>query len=68
MQLLNIVQRDHSACSTLTRLFALQVEGMNCIVSELAEMAAQERAMLDECAALLASTASMQVRIIYSWL
>ncbi|PSS13959.1 AUGMIN subunit like [Actinidia chinensis var. chinensis] len=45
-----------SICSILSR-----VEGMNCIVSELAEMAAKERAMLDECEALLASTAAMQV-------
>ncbi|KAL6973806.1 hypothetical protein U1Q18_027989, partial [Sarracenia purpurea var. burkii] len=37
----------------------LGVEGTNCIVSELAEMAAQERAMLEECEALLASTAAM---------
>lgn len=40
----------------------LQVEGMNCLVSELADVAAQERAMLDESEALLASTAAMQVR------
>lgn len=43
-------------------LCTLQVEGMNCLVSELADVAAQERAMLDECEALLASTAAMQVR------
>lgn len=35
---------------------------MNCLVSELADVAAQERAKLDECEALLASTAAMQVR------
>ncbi|KAL7193491.1 hypothetical protein ACSBR2_025160 [Camellia fascicularis] len=38
-----------------------QVEGMNCLVSELADVSAQERAMLDECEGLLASTAAMQV-------
>lgn len=42
----------------------LQVEGRNSLVSELAEVAAQERAMLDECEALLATTAAMQVRAI----
>uniref|UniRef100_A0A5B6YQ57 QWRF motif-containing protein 8 n=2 Tax=Davidia involucrata TaxID=16924 RepID=A0A5B6YQ57_DAVIN len=45
-----------SMCSILSR-----VEGMNCLVSELADLATQERTMLDECAALLASTAAMQV-------
>ncbi|GAB4853643.1 hypothetical protein Ancab_017834 [Ancistrocladus abbreviatus] len=39
-----------------------KVEGMNCLVSELAEQAAQHRAMLDECEALLASIAAMQVQ------
>ncbi|KAL3533042.1 hypothetical protein ACH5RR_006563 [Cinchona calisaya] len=39
-----------------------QAEEMNCLVSELADVAAQERAMLDECEALLASTAAMQVK------
>lgn len=39
---------------------------MNCLVSELADLAAQERAMLDECEALFASTAAMQVRQISS--
>lgn len=42
----------------------LQVDGMNCLISELADVAAQERAMLDECEALLATTAAMQVRTI----
>ena len=42
----------------------LQVEGRNSLVSELDEVAAQERAMLDECEALLATTAAMQVRAI----
>lgn len=45
-----------SICSVLSR-----VDGMNCLVSELADVAAQERAMLDECEALLATTAAMQV-------
>ncbi|XP_059635788.1 AUGMIN subunit 8 [Cornus florida] len=45
-----------STCAILSR-----VEGMNCLVSELADITAQERAMLDECEALLASTAAMQV-------
>ncbi|XP_077222497.1 AUGMIN subunit 8-like [Tasmannia lanceolata] len=45
-----------SICSLLSR-----VEGMNSLVSELAEVAAQERAMLDECRDLLASTAVIQV-------
>lgn len=40
----------------------LQVEEMNCLVSELADISAQERAKLDECEALLASTEAMQVR------
>lgn len=39
---------------------------MNCLVSELADVAAQERAMLDECEALLASTAAMQVITVYT--
>lgn len=39
----------------------LQVEGRNSLVSELADIAAQERAMLDECEALLAITTAMQV-------
>lgn len=38
---------------------------MNCLVSELADVAAVERGMLDECEALLASTAALQVRTIY---
>lgn len=45
-----------SICALLSR-----VEEMNCLVSELADVAAQERAKLDECEALLASTAAMQV-------
>ena len=35
---------------------------MNCLVSELADVAAQERVKLDECEALSASTEAMQVR------
>ncbi|KAK6942320.1 QWRF family [Dillenia turbinata] len=45
-----------SICSLLSR-----VEAMNSLVSEVAEAAAQERAMLDECEARLASTAALQV-------
>lgn len=40
------------------------MEEMNCLVSELADIASQERAKLDECEALLDSTAAMQVRTI----
>ncbi|KAJ0089880.1 hypothetical protein Patl1_14495 [Pistacia atlantica] len=47
-----------SICSLLARL-----EGVNSLVSELAVVAAQGKAMLDECEALLASTEAMQVRI-----
>ncbi|KAL6275032.1 hypothetical protein ACE6H2_025724 [Prunus campanulata] len=45
-----------SICSLLSR-----VEGVNSLVSELAVVAAQEKVMLDECEALLASAAAMQV-------
>lgn len=45
-----------SICSLLSG-----VEGMTSLVSELAVVAAQEKAMLDECEALLASTTAMQV-------
>ncbi|KAF2310428.1 hypothetical protein GH714_009934 [Hevea brasiliensis] len=48
-----------SICSLLSR-----VEGMNELVSELAVIAAEEKALLDECEALLASTAALQVRIV----
>ncbi|KAL5547562.1 hypothetical protein UlMin_002793 [Ulmus minor] len=44
-----------SICSLLPR-----AEGINSLVSELAVVAAREKAMLDECEALLASTAAMQ--------
>lgn len=41
----------------------LQLERMSSLVSELAVVTAQGKAMLDECEALLASTAAMQVRL-----
>ncbi|KAG8639456.1 AUGMIN subunit 8 [Manihot esculenta] len=44
-----------SICYLLSR-----VEGMNELVSELAIVAAKEKALLDECEALLASTAALQ--------
>ncbi|KAK2979656.1 hypothetical protein RJ640_007318, partial [Escallonia rubra] len=50
-----------SICSILSK-----VEGVNSLVSELADVAAQERAMLDECESVLASTAVMQVVEEYS--
>ncbi|KAJ6794280.1 AUGMIN subunit 8-like [Iris pallida] len=46
-----------SICYLLSR-----VEGTNCLVSELSEVASRERAMLDECRELLASTSAMQVQ------
>ncbi|KAL8168083.1 hypothetical protein V2J09_009582 [Rumex salicifolius] len=46
--------------SSISSVF-LKAEGTNCLVSELAELAAQERAILDECEATLVSTAGMQV-------
>ncbi|XP_060171740.1 AUGMIN subunit 8 [Lycium barbarum] len=49
------------AMGSSMRFILSRMEGMNCLVSELADVAAQERAMLDECEALLASTAAMQV-------
>ncbi|KAF6168090.1 hypothetical protein GIB67_011475 [Kingdonia uniflora] len=45
-----------SICLLLSR-----AEGTNCLVSELANVTAQERALLDECGDLLASTAAVQV-------
>uniref|UniRef100_A0A2P2JH15 AUGMIN subunit 8 n=1 Tax=Rhizophora mucronata TaxID=61149 RepID=A0A2P2JH15_RHIMU len=45
-----------SICSLLSR-----VEQMNGLVSELAVVTAEEKAKLDECESLLASTAAMQV-------
>ncbi|KAL2936431.1 AUGMIN subunit 8 [Bienertia sinuspersici] len=47
-----------SICSVLSK-----VEGINGLVSELSELAGQERAMLNECDALLGSTSAMQVRV-----
>lgn len=44
-------------------LMHLQLERMSSLVSELAVVTAQGKAMLDECEALLASTAAMQVRL-----
>ncbi|XVF34365.1 hypothetical protein REPUB_Repub18cG0053200 [Reevesia pubescens] len=49
-----------SICSLLSK-----VEEINNLVSELAAIAAQEKNMLDQCEALLASTAAMQVRSHY---
>ncbi|XVE98608.1 hypothetical protein REPUB_Repub03eG0121000 [Reevesia pubescens] len=45
-----------SICSLLSK-----VEGINNLVSELAAIAAQEKYMIDQCEALLASTAAMQL-------
>ncbi|KAF6151397.1 hypothetical protein GIB67_012257 [Kingdonia uniflora] len=42
-------------------LLLYRAEGTNCLVSELANVAAQERALLDECGDLLASTVAVQV-------
>ncbi|KAK6156629.1 hypothetical protein DH2020_010877 [Rehmannia glutinosa] len=50
----------NSMGSTLCSILS-QMEGMNCLVSELADVAAHERAMLDECESLLGSTAALQV-------
>lgn len=46
-------------------LFVFQVEVIQTLVLELAIVAAQEKAMLDECIALLASTAALQVGMIF---
>ncbi|EYU23236.1 hypothetical protein MIMGU_mgv1a027160mg [Erythranthe guttata] len=40
-----------------------QVEGTNSLATKLADVAAHERAMLDECESLLRSTAALQIRI-----
>ncbi|KAL6525370.1 hypothetical protein OROHE_015677 [Orobanche hederae] len=45
-----------SLCSILP-----QAEGMNCLVSELTDVASCEKAMLDECESLLSSIAALQV-------
>ncbi|CAI9761011.1 unnamed protein product [Fraxinus pennsylvanica] len=44
-----------SLCSVLS-----QVEGMNGLVSQLADVSAKQRAMLDECESLMASIVAMQ--------
>ncbi|KAM0017879.1 hypothetical protein Hdeb2414_s0027g00692951 [Helianthus debilis subsp. tardiflorus] len=40
----------------------IQLEGHNCLASELATVVAQERALLDECEVLLTSAASLQAK------
>ncbi|KAK9149864.1 hypothetical protein Scep_008621 [Stephania cephalantha] len=47
--------------SSSVSLLLLRMEGMSHLVSELADLAAQGRAMLDECEDLLARTLAMQV-------
>lgn len=42
-----------------------QVERMNRLVSQLASVTVQERAMIDKCGDLLASTAAMQVKHVH---
>lgn len=54
---INVMQALGSSLHSLLS----RMEGLNCLVSELAELAAQEKAMLDDCEALLASTATTQV-------
>ncbi|CAI9783028.1 unnamed protein product [Fraxinus pennsylvanica] len=44
-----------SLCSVLS-----QVEGMNCLVSQIADVTTKQRAMLDEYETLMASTVAMQ--------
>ena len=46
----------------MTWLCEIQVEDMNSLVSELADVAARERAMLNECESLFGSIAALQVR------
>ncbi|XP_073151664.1 AUGMIN subunit 8-like isoform X2 [Henckelia pumila] len=46
-----------SLCSVLS-----QMEGMNSLVSQVTDIAAQERAMLDECESLMSITAAFQVQ------
>ncbi|KAI4335527.1 hypothetical protein L6164_014165 [Bauhinia variegata] len=53
----DVMQAMGSAICSLLR----RAEGMNSLISELAIVAAEEKAMLDECEALLASAAAMQV-------
>ncbi|XP_061365119.1 AUGMIN subunit 8-like [Gastrolobium bilobum] len=56
-QAVGVMQAMGSAICTLLS----QLEGMNGLISEVAVVAAQEKAMLDECEMLLASVAAMQV-------
>ncbi|KAK9100139.1 hypothetical protein Scep_023569 [Stephania cephalantha] len=68
-----LMEREHSAsvsgatealkaCTLRLPVTAgARVEAMNCLVSELANVKARGRAMLDECGELLASTAVLQV-------
>ncbi|CAK8564274.1 unnamed protein product [Lathyrus sativus] len=49
------------AMGSAIRPLLSRVEGMNNLISEVAIVTAQEKAMLDECEALLAFSASMQV-------
>lgn len=42
-------------------LSIIQMEGMNSLVSELADVAARERAMLSQCESLFGSIAALQV-------
>eukprot|EP01018_Ginkgo_biloba_P015239 Gb_00551 [translate_table: standard] len=50
----------HSMTSSLCSLLP-KVEGMNSLVSELAQVTAQERLLLDECGDLLAKAAALEV-------
>ncbi|KAG8372548.1 hypothetical protein BUALT_Bualt12G0077500 [Buddleja alternifolia] len=53
----NVMQAmGSSLCSTIS-----EVESTNCLISELAHVAARERAMLGECESLLSSTTALQV-------
>ncbi|TKY73139.1 QWRF motif-containing protein 8 [Spatholobus suberectus] len=56
-QAVDVMQAMGSAICSLLPL----VEGMNNLISEVAVIAVQEKAMLDECEMLLASVAAMQV-------
>lgn len=50
------LNKDH-----INFLSIIQVEGMNSLVSELADVAARERAVLNECELLFGSIAALQV-------
>ena len=50
----------------LTSFIFLQLEGTNWLVSELATVAAQERALFDEFEALMASASSLQVIVTFN--